>query len=604
MLRLATSTLYRWGLRLVILNCLHSARHPIGIRRCLQRRNPVILCAILLLFYSGTIPTVAAKLQAPTFTVPSASACSSNKASVCATFSDGTGKNHEVVLFSGSFTLIDSALMGTYPIASAPHQLAYLYGTTNTETLNGNAWVSVIDLTTDAQIAFVASPAGYNAHNTYFQYIVDPSGNKYPFIAPGSHYLEATDELAAKRAIPWDTLCLFDPAYIVRPDPACYTGFKHYSTTFTTPAGKSAALASGFRHDGGWVEDVDGDGWSDINLPYLQYILTISGKTGKQLGLTHFDVAKQSEPTAPAYFHSGRFYGSFVAFPDPDTGGREVLFASGNAVGTFADYNCNVSRYFAVGQWQETTLDLKWSDFLSFSKTIFNPPYNSISNYSRLGDELNKCAHRYGTSLTHVNNRPYVIFDLFTKDNPAPECQAEILAEQAARFTNVTTSASNLCGKTQAGTVYGKWAVHILDAGNGKDVVQYPNQYVWGDAPNVIPGQTQLLLVQQFTSRDGDVRFDQTGAVIDSLALVSIKDGPSLSVLASITSPSSAPKIAFTGYRGAYASGMGASWGGIPQLVLKDIDGDGLNDIELQDGRWLGYSASTDGLVIKTVPSH
>jgi len=33
--------------------------------------------------------------------------------------------------------------------------------------------------------------------------------------------------------------------------------------------------------------------------------------------------------------------------------------------------------------------------------------------------------------------------------------------------------------------------------------------------------------------------------------------------------------------------------------VLKDIDGDGLNDIQLKNGQWIGYAPIQGALVIK-----
>jgi len=58
------------------------------------------------------------------------------------------------------------------------------------------------------------SPAsGYDIYGTYFDYITDPGGNKYPFVAPGAHYLnQASYASGGKDTGPWDFLCLFDPA--------------------------------------------------------------------------------------------------------------------------------------------------------------------------------------------------------------------------------------------------------------------------------------------------------------------------------------------------------------------------------------------------------
>jgi hypothetical protein len=52
-------------------------------------------------------------------------------------------------------------------------------------------------------------------------------------------------------------------------------------------------------------------------------------------------------------------------------------------------------------------------------------------------------------------------------------------------------------------------------------------------------------------------------------------------------------------YYGARAPGNGDTWGGLPELVLKDIDGDGLNDIQLKNGQWIGYAPIQGTLVVK-----
>ncbi len=139
--------------------------------------------------------------------------------------------------------------------------------------------LSVFDLNGPGQKAWVAPPRansaqhfeGYSVNDTYFAVLAAPGGKRYPFLAPGQRYLNLPH---------WDFLCLFDPTKIAQPDPACGTGFRKVSATFA-----NADKLSGFRHNGGWLEDVDGDGWQDINLPFLRYILVISGRTGEQLAL-------------------------------------------------------------------------------------------------------------------------------------------------------------------------------------------------------------------------------------------------------------------------------------------------------------------------------
>jgi len=163
--------------------------------------------------------------------------------------------------------------------------------------------------------------------------------------------------------------------------------------------------------------------------------------------------------------------------------------------------------------------------------------------------------------------------------------------------------------KIKAWIVTGHWSTRILDAETGVKVKDYPNLYIWGKAPSVIPNQADLLLVQQLRSNDGKVRFDQTAKSIDSFALVQLGTGAKLTTVATVRAPSSPPKISphisnvVGNYYGSYPPGVGSSFEGIPRLTLADIDGDDLSDIELQNGQWIGWSTSEGKLVLKGPPS-
>jgi hypothetical protein len=258
-------------------------------------------------------------------------ACAAAAGIVCAVLADSAGARREVKFAVAPFTPVDAGAMGAFDIGGSRHLLAYVYGAGK----GGDARVLVIDETAGRKLAEAAASAGYGVGTVWFAYIRDPAGRRRPFIAPGAHYLTPhRNPTGAYQASEWNYLCLFNPAALARPDATCGTGFTAYSTHFATPQGPDAAI-SGFRHGGGWVEDVDGDGWDDINLPFLQYILTLSGRTGRPLALAHFDVAAQSEPRSPPYFHSGRFYGRFAAFTEPATGRHDVLFTDGEAAGYF-----------------------------------------------------------------------------------------------------------------------------------------------------------------------------------------------------------------------------------------------------------------------------
>jgi hypothetical protein len=76
---------------------------------------------------------------------------------------------------------------------------------------------------------------------------------------------------------------------------------------------------------------------------------------------------------------------------------------------------------------------------------------------------------------------------------------------------------------------------------DGRDRENYPNLYIWGNAPNVVPNGSDLLLAQQLTANGGDVRFDQTAKSIASFALVKLASGPTLTTVATLAAPPAAP---------------------------------------------------------------
>ena len=466
--------------------------------------------------------------------------------------------------------------------------------------------LSIFDLNGRGLVAQIAPPKsdsaknfkGYSAHDTYFGIVQGPAGKRYPFLAPGMRYLNIPH---------WDYLCIFDPAALAKPDPACGRGSKRDSATFP-----GADKLAGVRHDGGWLEDVDGDGWQDINLPFLNgYILTISGRTGRQLALLHFDVAAHSEPNSPPFFHSGRLYGSFTPFT-ASNGKSNVLIASASPVGTFNDFYCNVSRYYAVLETKNSSdpasRDLKWSDYISFDATIY--PFNkaSFSNAQpdqilRQGDFNNKCVHRVSDSLFHASGRPLTVYNYFMTDPPLPadSCQKERYGEvlEMRRGVNPPREAQKLlvaCAKATWLPATGDWSVRTLNLDNGALVSEWKNAYVWGRVRDFVPRQAETFIVELMDER---VRFDQRGHTPKQFMVAGI--GPDFTwrrfgVLPVAIGPKMMmqPPSLTTPYEGT----VGTSQYKIVEIQTRPRH-DGLVDIKLEDGRWVGYSAENQGFALQ-----
>ena len=123
----------------------------------------------------------------------------------------------------------------------------------------------------------------------------------------------------------------------------------HFRRTVLQP---DSGVPNWFRESAGYEVDLDGDGYDDVTLLYHQFVLTLSGRTGEQLGTTRFDVAESTEPASPKWFHSGRNYGLHTSSVDGDS--VRTLMVGGVPIGTFNDFNCNVTRFIGL---LETPID-------------------------------------------------------------------------------------------------------------------------------------------------------------------------------------------------------------------------------------------------------
>jgi hypothetical protein len=452
--------------------------------------------------------------------------------------------------------------------------------------------LSVFDLNGPGQKAWVAPPRansaqhfkGYAVNDTYFAVLAAPDGKRYPFLAPGQRYLNLPH---------WDFLCLFDPTKIAHPDPACGTGFRKVSATFP-----GADKISGFRHNGGWLEDVDGDGWQDINLPFLRYILVISGRTGDQLARLHPEIAKRAIHGAPVEFDSGRFYGSFTPFTASD-GKRDVLIASANPVGTFDDIYCNVARYYAVLETktpnQSRTRELRWADYISFVKNFFSGA--AAQTIVRSGDGIDKCVHRISDSVFQAKDKWFSLYNEFVSDPVVDPrtCLTEQRAEWLAHFPPDKMKAWTDCAKASFAPATGDWRVQMLDLANGRRVAEWPNGYVWGRLRNFVPGYPETFVLEVMDQR---VRFDQKGYSPKALWVIAVNPNFTwqrlgelpVAVRPRIVVPAPDPLP--------YEGTTGSSWRGIWEIATR-ANADGSTDIELQNGRWVGYSPQTRNFVLK-----
>src|SRR5205814_4282462 len=84
-----------------------------------------------------------------------------------------------------------------------------------------------------------------------------------------------------------------------------------------------------------------------VTVVFHRQVLALSGQNGAQIDALTYDVAESTEPSSPKWFHSGRNYGTHSAYGS-SSGALRTVEVGGTPVGSFTDYNCNVSRFVAV----------------------------------------------------------------------------------------------------------------------------------------------------------------------------------------------------------------------------------------------------------------
>ncbi|MCY1058643.1 hypothetical protein [Nannocystis sp. SCPEA4] len=311
----------------------------------------------------------------------------------------------------------------------------------------------------------------------------DPDGRLHPFLAPS--YGDGENPLGN-----WGRLCVYRPD--LPPGEGCGPGFSAIPTLLG---------AGEFREVGGTLQDLDGDGWEDINLIYHRRQHTVSAAT---LALVHdleYDVAAASEPQSPKWFHSGRNYGTHAAVVGSD--GRErIVVVGGTPVGSFTDDLCNVSRFLAViesAPAQPATRKLAWSTYFSFSSSIFatyDPQYvgDPMADVARLADAVDGCIHRFSDSRTVMDGKEVVLVNYFAMDAPVDLCLDEQFAlYQPPTWTDEKADAWYGCFAKNKKSP-GVWGMQVVDERTGQGLTGSQQTYVWGWSDQLVPGEVVYLV--------------------------------------------------------------------------------------------------------------
>jgi pimeloyl-ACP methyl ester carboxylesterase len=451
-------------------------------------------------------------------------------------------------------------------------------------------WIANVDAARVVAFAVASDPAAAY-WNTYAGALRGPGGKLYPFLLPGAGYIRPSAGQA-----PPTFGCIFDPARIATPDPRCYTGFRSVDTMFAASDVQPPADASfTYRHNGGFLQDVDGDGWEDLHLPYLWVTRTLSGRTGQPLVTTTADVAAG---IAPVGFHSGRQYGIFRSFVAA-SGRPSVLVTAGNAVGTFGDYYCGVSRYTALYDAAPSapqTRALRWTNYSAFVKAALAP---GNPNPTRAGDGVDGCIHFFGDGVYRAGTTEVAVHNRFQAAPPVATCAAEQYADLMSGNPDQTYGP---CAKANLLSTRGAWRMQVQALSNGAGLTVVPNGYGWASVDRFVARGRSVLLVEPMPA---SVRFDgadlKTPAPLDVFELLPPDGARTWRWVRLGTFPVSGRPV--LRQRDLSTGPTGSSFGGVLDPVLEDVDGDGLDEVQVRrpDGTraWVGV-APGGGFTVKS----
>ncbi|MBX7193925.1 MAG: hypothetical protein K1X94_17865 [Sandaracinaceae bacterium] len=429
----------------------------------------------------------------------------------------------------------------------------------------------VVDLDAVRVLGTASAPAALTRFESYdlatYAGALEEGARSAPFLAPG--YGDAP-------AAAWGYACVFR---VGASSTRCGEGFVEIDTS---------AAGNWFREVGGLTSDLDGDGTGDLTLVYHQRLRSYSGTTGGLLADTEYDVALADEPGSPRWFHSGRNYGTF-SFVHSADGLDRTLIVGGAPVGSFADYNCNVSRFVAVLASTHdvpSTRHLAWSDYFGFASSIFrtySDAYASdpAADLARLGDFTNGCIHRFSDSRVVVSGEDAVMFDYFVASGPVDTC----LDEQYALYLPPTwtpekVAAWNACISQIVGQT-GTWGMQVRRLSDGASVTGSLNTYVWGATDRLLPSGELVYVVESMPS---GARFDVADVAPSALHVWALVDG--LWSARGDLPIAGRPRVVSVAAEGDVGVG---SFSMPTALELTDVDGDGLAELGLAGGERVGW---------------
>jgi hypothetical protein len=434
--------------------------------------------------------------------------------------------------------------------------------------------IAIVSIGTGSLSGSAAAPPGRTG--AFVDFPKDPSGKLHPFMAPEYLYTGPNWN--------WEFTCVFRPDLPASPECG--------SIGFAKAPVPSASLIinyAPYREVGGFLQDLDGDGWEDINLLWEWDTIAVSPRTLSVINQTEFDVAAAESAGKPypyKYFHGGRQYGTHSAITSTTGTLRDVMVAGDQLSGfNFTNPMCNVSRFVGVLEsvpGNPSTRRLKWSKYFGFHSTFFD----NSGNVVRPPDVEDGCIHRFSDSRSRINGREVIVFNHFIQSAPVDTC----IPEQRAGGSSWTTCVAKNVAST------GTWAVQVLDDETGALIADNNRSYVWGWSDKIMPGGETVYFVEDLSDSNVFNLSDHTAT--PTLTARTLNGDGTWQIVGFL--PIQGRPVLPT-YAGSGPRGTG-DYSAFIENRLMDVDCDGLPDIQINDfsGPWVGYDQSNHDWIVKT----
>ncbi len=487
-----------------------------------------------------------------------------------------------------------------------PELIAVVY---ESEPINGSttgsSGVAVVD-TKNEKITASFQHSTVASYNLTVLYPNSPSG-KRPIITSGYTSFNANPDSGTE----WGTyLCTYAPGMN---DPGCGAGFGKWDIR---PSFSPYGYA---KHQSGMVYDANADGWEDIYLPYFGSLMVVNGRSGQIMlnyavnySASNMNFSNQPYSSLNPSFHSGRSYGLHSL--RISNGQFNHIIIGGNPVGTFGTYApkgdyskssdgyvtmCGVSRFVAMLRGSASSASstyLNWSRYMSFYQPVFAQMPNSSSSANaptpqKDSDMVQRCIHHFGNSRVQtLENDEVIAFNLFEASSITDNC----VPQMWDYFRTGATESFHTCLSKNINTT-GRWVTKFISPQTGYDLFNLDYTYTWGIVPDLIEKGKKYLVVEPMNSTTG---FNVPYARANNLLVYQISNAGSWhgNYLGSLPF-SSRPEITYP--RHTQASSDAETGFGFASMTLKDFDGDGLIDIKLTSGQWVGYSNEKKSFELK-----